>query len=280
MTNSSRLWAIASSRAARARVLLAGGIWLLGATGVWAADAPTVNRTDLLDRAGQRVKQFWDQIASVTCTETLLQEKLNPKGKVAVSSRSSYDYLISMHWEGSGLLVDESRIPMGKPQKKAPQSSLLTTQGFATLLLIFHPEFQPGFSFSVEGDEAGPGRTLARVAFVPRKGAATPAALSLKDRTYPIAWEGTDWIDAKDGSIARIAAHWKDPAEEIGLRTLSSEVEYMPIAFQGGERAWWLPDKARIEVKTVHQEWRNTHQFSNYRLFSVDTQTKIGDAKQ
>jgi hypothetical protein len=236
--------------------------------------------TALLERAGLRVKQFWDELASVTCTETLLQERLNQKGKVAFNSKSSFDYLISMRWDGGGMLVDESRLPIGQAQKKAPQSSLLVTQGFATLLMIFHPEFQPGYAFTQEGEESTAGRTLVRVGFVPRKGAPSPAALSLKDHTYPIAWEGSAWVDAERAIVTRIDAHWKEPAEAVGLQALSSEVHYAPISFREGAQTMWLPEKARIEVKTLHQEWRNTHQFANYRLFSVETQNKIGEAKR
>lgn len=242
----------------------------------WAAGADaSARQADLLERTGLRVKQFWDELSSVACTETLLQERLNGKGRVAFNSKSSYDYLISMRWDNGGMLVDESRLPVGQGQKKAPKSSLLVTQGFAALLMIFHPEFQPDYSFTMQGEETAAGATLARVAFIPRKGSPSPAALSLKDHTYPIAWEGEAWIDPERAMVTRIDAHWKDPAEEIGLRSLSSEVLYAPISFRGSSKSMWLPEKARIEVKTAHQEWRNTHQFNNYRLFSVNTQDKI-----
>ena len=275
MTRCSLRLAIGSSGVRRLPgmiVLLALGIpWAPLAAG---ADA-SARQADLLERTGLRVKQFWDELSSVTCTETLLQERLNEKGKVAFNSKSSYDYLISMRWDNGGMLVDESRLPVGQRQKKAPKSSLLVTQGFAALLMIFHPEFQPGYSFTPQGEETVAGVTLVRVAFLPRKGSPSPAVLSLKDHTYPIAWEGEAWIDPERAMVTRIDAHWKDPAEEIGLRSLSSEVLYAPISFRGSSKSMWLPEKARIEVKTAHQEWRNTHQFSNYRLFSVNTQDKI-----
>jgi hypothetical protein len=178
------------------------------------------------------------------------------------------------------MLVDESRLPIGQAQKKQPQSSLLVTQGFATMLIVFHPEFQPGYSFNVEGEEKSAGGTLVRVAFIPHNGAATPAALALKDRTYPIAWEGVAWIDAERAVVTRIQGHWKNPAADLPIRSLSSEVQYTPISFRETSKTMWLPERAQIEVKTLHQEWRNTHQFSNYRLFSVDAQNKIGAAKQ
>lgn len=237
-------------------------------------------RADLLERTGARVKQFWDELSSVACTENLLQERLNQKGKVAFNSKSSYDYLISMRWDKGGMLVDESRLPVGQQQKKAPKSSLLVTQGFAALLMIFHPEFQPDYAFTLEGEQKEGNTVVERVAFIPRKGSPSPAALSLKDRTYPIAWEGEAWIDPQRAIITRIDAHWKDPAEEVGLRSLSSEVVYAPISFRGSSQSMWLPEKARIEVKTAHQEWRNTHVFTNYRQFSVKTEDKIEEVKK
>jgi hypothetical protein len=234
----------------------------------------------LLDRTGQRVKQFWDELTSVACNESLLQEKLDPKGRVLLNYKANFDYLITLRSDNAGMLIDESRLPVGQQQKKAPQGVLLTTQGFATLLMVFHPEFQPGFTFSLDGTEEIGGRTVARVQFVPRKGAPSPAMLSLKGREYPIAWEGTAWIEPETGMISRIDAHWKDPAEEIGLEALSSEVRYAPMSFKGGQQSFWLPQTAKIEVKTAHQHWRNTHQFSSYRLFSVESEQRIGDVKQ
>jgi hypothetical protein len=233
----------------------------------------------LLDRTGQRTKQFWDELTSVACTESLLQEKLDAKGKVILNNRASFDYLITLRWDNGGMLIDESRLPLGQQQKKASQGVLLSTQGFATLLLVFHPEFQSSYSFSIEGREEAAGRSLARVAFIPRKGASTPAILSLKGREYPIAWEGKAWVELETGMVTRMEAHWKDPAEEIGLESLSSEVQYTPMTFRGGQQSFWLPQTAKIEVKTLHQHWRNTHQFTSYRLFSVESESKIGDVK-
>src|ERR1700693_2054276 len=94
---------------------------LLWTPATFAANVSSA-QSDLLERTGQRVKQFWDELSSVTCTETLVQEKLNQKGKVTLNAKSTYDYLISMRWDGGGMLVDESRLPSGQPQKKAPQS--------------------------------------------------------------------------------------------------------------------------------------------------------------
>ncbi len=241
-----------------------------------AASAATNPDADLLERTAERAQQFWEQLSSVAITESVLQEKLDPKGKVILNNRTTYDYLITVRSDAGGMLVDESRLATGQGSKKAPQGILLTTQGFATLMTIFHPQFQPSYAFRIEGEEESAGRKLIRVTFVPRNGAPTPAILALKGRDYPIAWEGTAWIEPQSASVTRLEARWKDPAEDLGLQSLSSEVQYVPISFKGQTQPYWLPSMAKIEVQTRHQHWRNTHQFSRHRLFNVDAESAVG----
>ena len=182
------------------------------------AGAATTPDADLLERAAERARQFWDQLSSVAITENLLQEKLDPKGKVILNNRATYDYLITVRSDSGGMLVDESRLATGQRAKKAPQGTLLSTQGFATLLTVFHPQFQPSYAFKVEGDEEIAGRRLVRITFAPRNGAPSPAILAVKGRDYPIAWEGTAWIEPQSASVTRLEAHWKDPAVDLGLQ--------------------------------------------------------------
>ena len=233
---------------------------------------------DLLERAAERARQFWDQLSSVAITENVLQEKLDLKDKVILNNRTTYDYLITVRSDSGGMLVDESRLATGQRAKKAPQGTLLTTQGFATLMTIFHPQFQPSYAFTVEGEQQTAGRKLVRVSFVPRDGAPSPAILAIKGRDYAIAWEGTAWIDPQSASVTRLEAHWKNPADDLGLQSLSSEVQYEPISFRGQSQPFWLPTMAIVDVRTRHQHWRNTHQFSRHRLFNVDADSAVGTA--
>ena len=233
---------------------------------------------DLLERTAESARQFWDQLSSVAITENVLQEKFDPKGKVLLNNRTTYDYLITVRSDSGGMLVDESRLATGQGSKKAPQGILLSTQGFATLLTIFHPQFQPSYTFKIDGEEETAGRRLVRVTFVPRNGAPSPAILAIRGRDYPIAWEGTAWIELQSGSVTRLEAHWKEPAEDLGLQSLSSEVQYVPITFRGQNQPFWLPAMAKIDVQTRHQHWRNTHQFSRHRLFNVDAEAAVGTA--
>ena len=248
------------------------------AVACFVAPAATTPEASLLERVGERAKQFWGELSSVAITEDLRQQKLDPKGKVLLNNHNTYDYLITVRSDSEGMLVDESRLDTTKKKKKAPQGTLVSTQGFAALLTIFHPQYQPSYAFKVEGEEEIAGRKLVRVTFVPRKGVPSPAVLALKGKDYPITWEGTAWIDPQSACVTRLDVHWKDPAAELGLQSLSSEVQYAPVSFRGQSEPYWLPTIATIDVKTLHQHWRNTHEFSRHRLFNVETESTIGKA--
>ncbi|MEO5923698.1 MAG: hypothetical protein ABIR70_07735 [Bryobacteraceae bacterium] len=244
--------------------------WAIAISLVGAASGATP-ANDLLERTGERVKLFWEQFSAVTCTEELVQEKLNEKGKTAIRSYSRYDYLIVLGWNKGELLVDESRVEVEAPRKGKPSGSLLATRGFATLMFILHPDFQESYSFALPVQEPS---GLMRIDFLPRSGARSPGALELKGREYPILWEGSAWIDPATASVTRIEAAWKEPPEAIGLQSLKSDVSYGPVELRA-KQAYWLPTSAKVSLQSLHQTWRNEHRFTKYRLFSVDVKDEV-----
>ena len=216
------------------------------ACGANAAAPPS----DLLERAGQHAKLFWDQFTAVTCTEELSQEKLNEKGKTAIKTESRYDYLIVMGWDKGDLLVDESRVEVEAPRKGRPAGSLLATRGFATLLLILHPDFQSSYTFAAPVEETA--SKLLRIDFLPRPGGRSPGAMELKGREYPIMWEGSAWVEPATAAVVRMETRWKDPPDALGLVSLQSDVHYLPFDLRQPQ-PYWLPQSATIELKTLHQ---------------------------
>jgi hypothetical protein len=78
--------------------------------------------------------------------------------------------------------------------------------------------------------------------------------------------------------ITKIADDIGDTMQDVGLKTLRSEVEYAPVPFRGTKETYWFPAQASVDVETPHQHWRNTHHFADYKRFSVDTEEQV--AKQ
>jgi hypothetical protein len=247
-----------------------------------AAPAPGISAPeDLLGRVGERVELFWADFSAVNCTEEIEQVKLTPKGKTIQRESASYDYVILMQLAGNELTVEESRIQQGKTQTKGTKKSrsLLITDGFATLLLVFHPHFQGSYRFGPVENDWSAGWLLYRIDFEHLPGAQTPSVLQVGGRDYPIAWKGTAWIDPGSLSIARIRVGLREPMTNIGLLRLDSDVEYRPVESATTSELHWLPKVAVIEAQTKQQHWRNTHRFSGYKHFSVETEVTIEDPK-
>ena len=232
----------------------------------------------LLERVGKRVELFDEMFSQVTCTETVSQLKLNPGGKVIQQRKVSFDSLAMLQVNGNALIIEESKLPQGKvPKEKGEGKTFLVSEGFSVLLLIFHPIYQPGFEFTLSGQETLDGKALQIVRFRHLQGSRSPSALQLSGREYPLEWQGTAWMDPGLGGIVRIKAGLMGPMEELGLKRLDSEVRYAPVKFNDIQEPQWLPLLATVDAETVHQHWKNVHQFSGYRLFSVETDSRIKD---
>jgi hypothetical protein len=152
---------------------------------------------------------------------------------------------------------------------------MLLSNGFATLFLVFHPYYSQAFTFALAGQETVGGRILEKISFEHIPGMKSPAALALRGREYPLELSGTAWIDPKTGSIAKIEAGIADTLQDVGLKALSSEIDFAPMPFPDSKQVYWFPTEARVEVATARQHWRNLHQFTAYKKFSVSTEEQV-----
>jgi hypothetical protein len=247
---------------------------LLSAT---AADIG-VSNNDLLRRTALSVASFWDELQAVDCVETVDQQKLNPNGKPIFRQQTEFDYIAILQLTGNDLIVDESRTLVRAP-KNENKLPMLITNGFSTFELIFHPFYQGAYEFSAPETVQVEGKELLQIKFRHVHGARSPSVLRLRQREYPVEWQGTAWIEAVSGAVVRVSAGLMDSMEDMGLKSLAADVRYAPFEFTGEPGSHWLPSTAAIEVETPHQRWRNLHTFSNYKHFSVDVKTEVGAAK-
>jgi hypothetical protein len=232
---------------------------------------------DLLQRTGDQMLAFAEKFSDVKCTEQVIQEKFRNDGKdkIELKEESTYDYLVILTNTGGELTLVESRLPVREAKTDKKNRSMLVSNGFATLFLVFHPLYANSFEFSALDDEVVDGHRLRRVAFRHVLGTRAPAALALRGREYPLELSGTAWIDPETAVITKISAGIENTMEDVGLKTLHSEVQFAPVPFQGDPKTYWFPLLARVEVETPRQHWRNTHQFSSYKKFSVNSEEKV-----
>ena len=243
---------------------------------VAAAGTPEAQQlSSILERATGQTSVFLDRFSEVKCTEQVRQEKLGKNNKVELKEESTYDYLVILTNAGGELSLAESRIPLHEAKKDRKNTSMLLSNGFATLFLVFHPIYADSFKFALGEQEVIAGKTLQKIEFQHIPGMKSPAALALRGREYPLELTGTAWIDPETGSIAKIEAGIADTLQDVGLKSLNSQVDFAPLSFADSKQAYWFPTEARVEVETTRQHWLNLHQFTGYKKFSVSTEEKV-----
>ena len=235
----------------------------------------------IVDRVTQRVSGFLDLFSDVKCTEQVTQEKFKPNGKVELVEQSTYDYLVLFTNVGGELSLAESRLPVKQATKDRKKDiSMLLSNGFATLFLVFHPYYANSFEFTDAGTELLNGHSARKIRFRHIRNTRAIAALALRGREYPLEMSGIAWVDPENGNLLRIEAGIASTLEDIGMKSLQSQVTFGPVAFHQDDLhqddpAYWFPTEAVVEVETPKQHWRNTHRFTAYKQFSVATEEHV-----
>jgi hypothetical protein len=249
------------------RNLSALGVYLaslLVVPGICRAQA--IVPANLVDQAQKQVVTYVGKLADLHCTEEVMQEKLKPNGGTELSSKSQYDYFLYMQGSSYDFQLSESRLEIGT-QKPARQP-LLLTNGFSTLLLVFHPYYRNAFEFTAGPAESIDGRQVIPVHFAHIQGARTPAALALRGREFPLELEGTAWLDSHSGQVVRMDAGLEHEMTDVGMKSLRIRVDYVPSPRATDQ--FMVPSRAVVDLQTPKQHWRNTHTFHNYKLFSTE----------
>lgn len=256
--------------------------WLLVASFVLRAVAYASGAEgNVVDRASKQMTGFLEQMSDVKCSEEVTQLKLDKNGHTIYGERSSFDYLVLLQGSGDDFLLNESRLAdKHNDQRNKKNVPLLITNGFSMLMLIFHPYYRNSFEFQAMPDEVVDGHRLAQIHFTHIAGTRTPAALAVRGREFPLDLTGTAWIDPDSGQVAKIKLALARDMTDVGLKSLSAEIDYVPIQLPGWNQAYRFPTTATVEVETLRQRWRNVHHFTNYKRFMVDTSATVADPEQ
>lgn len=239
----------------------------MAAAGVAGQSAPASSSTD---QAQRQVIAYLAKLANLHCTESVLQEKLAANGHVERSERAQYDYLIMIEGDGDGFQLNESRLETSSTKHKP--LPMLVTNGFSTLLLIFHPYYRDSFLFEAGAEETVNGKPAIPLRFAPVAGRRTPAALALRGREYPLELQGTAWLDKQSGQVVRMDAGLLRDMSDIGIRSLRVRVDYKPSDLGKTSGTLILPYQAVVDLATPRQHWRNTHIFNDYKSFSTEAE--------
>jgi hypothetical protein len=217
-------------------------------------------------KARKTVGRFFEQSANVVCSESVTQAIVGKNGSPSYREESKYNYQLQASSTPGSVKLVESR-EVRKQAFRDSGRTLLLTKGFASLLLIAHSQYESSYEFTPAGDDNEGATQLAKFNFKPVPGGASPAALQLRGKNYPLPLSGTIWIDKGSGAITRLTAAVDSSMADLGLKGMQSDIHYVLVQFHDPEEAYWMPASASIDFETPLQHWRNIHRFAAYKRF-------------
>ncbi len=173
-----------------------------------------------------------------------------------------------MDWEEAR--TDEKGKPAGL--SKLPNLSFLTS-GFAMDCIMLSTRQQSASLFRYLGKQASkPYAHL--IAFAQKPGTGIPGLFRAGEIETHFLSQGIAWIDPANLQVMRIKTDLLEPLPQLGLTHMTTEISYGDYRFGSTPRTFWLPREVVVTFRYGGRDFRNTHRYSDYRLFSVESYEK------
>ena len=235
--------------------------------------ADTSCPADLIEKTGNTVEEFVEDVSRIAAIEHLLHEQLDEMGDALTKETRTFNYVASFVESPDGsIAVDEYRQERLGLRDFPDQ---ISSSGFATLALVFHPKMRDSFEMSCEGLGEFRGQPTWLVHFKQRED--RPARMHdyrVGGVLYSLHLKGRAWITADKFQIVRIESELVNPLPQIRLAGEHQVVEYGPVPFAKRNIQLWLPQSAEIYLDFRRHRYYRKHSFDHYMLFAVDSEEK------
>lgn len=258
------------------------------------AGADQSNLPSLLDKIGARVVEMARGTPNLISDESVVSEH------GGVSSRQNFSFLTVQHASKSSMIVfDEFRVdpksgekfetqflessaenrepsgsdagsldlPSGKVMPETGETPP-HSQGFASQWLNFYPANRSTLDFRYLGEQEIYGRHTLVVVFAQKPGI-FPMPLTIDDqfRVYKVFMQGIAWVDSTDFRIAHIRSGILSSPPGSLLRQFNVDVDFGEVHVATLNSGFWLPNRVVVNSNLANFAQRETHTYSNYRLF-------------
>ena len=227
----------------------------------------------VLARVGQTCTHLFDNFLNVTCDEEVVSKGAMSYSRVA----RDFHYVVVRGPGGDLPAFAEYRTDLkGEPLNAASFWDFsMITSGFAASWGFFSSEERQESHFRYFGTRPIRNRECYVVGFAQDPGRATDLQVFHMQGTSATAVvQGLAWIDAQTFQVLRITTWLLAPRKDIGLSSQTSTVDFCAVRPGGSERVLWLPREVQVEAIFRGRKVRNTHQYSNYKLFRVESMIK------
>jgi hypothetical protein len=228
----------------------------------------------VLQGAGKRIQELVQNVDRFTATEVLSHQEVDRSGKPGRPTVVKFNYLVSMTESHDGYMNVEELRDRSRSLDRFPAH--IATTGTPSLVLIFHPHYIGDFKTNCEGLGDWHGQPAWQVRFEQRADRLNRSCTFVVDgRAYDARLRGRAWILANSFQVARLETDLMQPIPKIRLKTDHEAIEYSPVSFSGNKLSLWLPSNVELFMDFRGHRFYRKHAFTNFMLFSVDTQSQI-----
>jgi hypothetical protein len=232
----------------------------------------------VLLQAGARANEMVSNLQNFTAQEKIEYQTTDIQNFVKNQGSESFDYVVVFQPSPSGLVIQEKRNPThGSTLSPASAQDM----GLPEIVLIFLPAMQDDYEMTCEGQAQWKSQPAWLVHFQQRRDRPSRTfSIRVGKDTYPVGLEGRAWISSDSGEIVHMETSTIDgvPASKIHHWYLS--INYAPVQFQSQSVKIWLPQT--VDGYCDYGDHRTIvyHTFTDFLLFSVQTDQRIEKPKQ
>jgi|HubBroStandDraft_1064217.scaffolds.fasta_scaffold04628_4 hypothetical protein len=237
----------------------------------------------ILQKTGQRVDDFTNNMVDLIARETVGQEARNWRSDLLGSQLVVDNYLILAHNNGSKTTISESRLDLHgnvpkQTQGKEPGQGVFTpgyrvSSGFASSTIYFATSQQPGSTFRCLGTERIDQEDTYVVAFAQGPDATTAVTMRGPGGTeVQMLVQGVAWVDKSSFQIIRLRTDLLVPRPEIGLNRQTTESTFSLTRIPEVRTPVWLPSRVEEYIQEADPQmralkFRNSYVFTNYQRY-------------
>jgi hypothetical protein len=239
---------------------------------------PACSLPDVQKQAGQRATKLVSSLQNFTAHERIRYEETDELGNSDFATSEDFNYFVDFGEKSGALTSHETRTRI---RQDSTDMGEIRDAGLSVLALIFHPSMQDDYDMRCEGYGSWNERPAWVVRFQQKKDR-KPRTLSFHtpNSTYHVSLKGRAWIAADSGEIMHLETNLIAGIGLLGLRGNAISVDYAAVQFHSQSLQLWLPKTAQAYADYGKRRMIIDHTFSDFQLFSVQTQQQIDKPKQ
>jgi hypothetical protein len=240
---------------------------------------PPCDLSKVLQEAGEHVMELTTNLENFTAQETIEYEKLNPAGFLEENDSGVFDYVFAFEQREGGARVSREYRSPAKGSTAFPASGQDTGQ--VALGLIFHPNMQSDYDMSCAGLDKWKGVSAWVIQFQQRKDKPRRTLLfRTQEGSFAAMLRGRAWISTDGGQVLHLETTLMKDIPEINVRSSVVSVDYAPVEIQSRKLELWLPQRVEAYWDILNHRVILYHTFSDFKLFSVETDQNVQKPKQ